>query len=83
MTGRGAGFCAGYDAPGFENPGRGRGGGWGRGFMGGRGGRGRGGFGNRNRYWATGMTGWQREGGLEQMVEDLRKRIEELEKERS
>ena len=39
MTGRAAGFCAGYSVPGFMNPvggrgfwGRGRGGGWGRGF---------------------------------------------------
>jgi len=41
MTGRGAGYCAGYPVPGFMNPvggrgywgwGRGRGGGWGRGF---------------------------------------------------
>lgn len=40
MTGRAAGFCAGYGVPGFANPvggrgrefwGRGRGGGWGRG----------------------------------------------------
>ncbi len=57
-TGRAAGFCAGYDVPGFANPaygwgggmgwgrGRGYGGGLGRGF----GGRGRG---RRFRYWAT------------------------------
>ena len=39
MTGRAAGFCAGYPAPGCMNPtggrgfwGRGRGGGWGRGY---------------------------------------------------
>lgn len=37
MTGRAAGFCAGYSVPGYSNPvgGRGyfgRGGGWGRGF---------------------------------------------------
>ncbi|MBN1287604.1 MAG: DUF5320 domain-containing protein [Anaerolineae bacterium] len=45
MTGRGAGYCAGYDAPGYAAPvpGRGcgwggwRGGGWGRGFGGWRG----------------------------------------------
>jgi len=50
MTGRQAGYCAGYPVPGFMNPipgrgfwGRGRGGGWGR----------------RNRFYATGMTGWQ------------------------
>jgi hypothetical protein len=51
MTGRAAGYCAGYSVPGFVNPipgrgfwGRGRGGGWGR----------------RNRFYATGLTGWQR-----------------------
>ena len=41
MTGRGAGFCAGYDMPGYMNPGpgygRGRGMGWGRGSGFGRG----------------------------------------------
>ena len=58
MTGRAAGYCAGYAVPGYMNPtfGRGIGGGgfWGRG--GGRGG----GRGRRNWYNATGMTGWQR-----------------------
>ena len=50
MTGRGAGYCAGYGAPGYMNPGP-RGG-----FRGGHGaGRGR-----RNWYRATGMPGWQR-----------------------
>lgn len=51
MTGRAAGYCAGYSAPGYANfvPGRGRG------F--GRRGRGRG---WRNGYYATGLTGWQR-----------------------
>ena len=48
MTGRAAGFCAGYPVPGFMNPvpggGRGRGFGWGRGR-----GRGRGGFGRLGR----------------------------------
>ncbi len=46
MTGRAAGYCAGYNTPGFANPipgrgfgfGRGRGFGFGRGFRGGRGG---------------------------------------------
>jgi hypothetical protein len=52
MTGRAAGYCAGYVAPGFVNPGRGC---WG----GGRGG----GQGFRNRFYATGLTGWQRAGG--------------------
>jgi hypothetical protein len=53
MTGRVAGFCAGYPVPGYMNPvggggywGRGRGGGWGR----------------RNWYYATGLPGWARAG---------------------
>ena len=55
MTGRAAGYCAGYAVPGYMNPiggrgfgafGRGRGGGWGR----------------RNWFYATGLTGWQRAG---------------------
>lgn len=51
MTGRAAGYCAGYGAPGFMTgmPGREfgrwpRGGGWGR----------------RNLFYSTGLTGWQR-----------------------
>lgn len=54
MTGRGAGYCAGYPVAGFLNRlfGRGFGGSWGRG----------GGFGWRNRFYATGLTGWQRAG---------------------
>lgn len=56
MTGRAAGFCAGYSMPGYLNPALGGVGiGAGRGF-GGRGG----GRGWRNWYYATGMTGWQR-----------------------
>ncbi len=51
MTGRAAGYCAGYPVPGFMNPIGGRG----RGFWGRGGGRGR-----RNRYYATGMPGWAR-----------------------
>ena len=55
MTGRAAGYCAGYPVPGFMNPIPGRGfGGWGRG----RGG----GWGRRNWFYATGLTGWQRAG---------------------
>jgi len=58
MTGRGAGYCAGYATPGFASgaPGRGFGGG-GRGFGGGGRGRGRG---RRNWFYATGVPGWQR-----------------------
>lgn len=53
MTGRGAGYCAGYAVPGYVNPGFSRGGGgFGRGFERGWSGRGRG---WRNRYWATGF----------------------------
>ena len=49
MTGRAAGYCAGYPVPGFMNPYGGRGGfggGWGRG--------------RRNWYYATGLPGWYR-----------------------
>jgi len=55
MTGRGMGYCAGYDMPGFLNRPWGWGGFGGRGMgMGGRG------FGRgwRHRYYATGMPGW-------------------------
>jgi hypothetical protein len=59
MTGRAAGYCAGYGVPGYMNPVGGRGYGA---FGGGRGfGRG-GGRGWRNRFYATGLTGWQRAG---------------------
>ena len=44
MTGRGAGFCTGYDVPGFRGQGRG----WGRGR------------GWRRRYYATGLPRWAR-----------------------
>lgn len=51
-TGRGAGYCAGYAVPGYANPGFGRGRvSFGRGRGGGRG--------YRNRYYATGVPGWQ------------------------
>ncbi len=66
MTGRGAGYCGGYDRPGWANPvggrlGLGRGGGWGRGagFGWGHGGGfgwGRG-FGRGRGAWAWG-GGW-------------------------
>jgi len=54
MTGRAAGYCAGYGVPGYMNPGYGRGF-WGRGFGGG-------GRGWRNRFYATGLPGWMRVG---------------------
>ncbi len=44
MTGRGAGYCAGYSVPGYMNPGPGRGFGFGRGF---------------GRGWGRGF-GWRR-----------------------
>ncbi len=49
LTGRGAGFCAGFGIPGYMN----RGIGWGRGtgWFGRQGGW-------RNRYYATGVPGW-------------------------
>ncbi len=58
MTGRAAGFCAGTGVPGYANPafGRGAGMGFGRGVGGG-------GRGWRNRFYATGLTGWQRAAG--------------------
>lgn len=63
MSGRGAGFCAGYGMPGYANRGPAA-----QTFQGGRGywpnpgfGRG-GGRGHRNWFHATGLTGWQRAG---------------------
>ena len=56
MTGRGAGYCAGYDAPGYANPVPGRGAG-----MGGGRGRGRGGArGWRHWFHATGLPRFAR-----------------------
>jgi hypothetical protein len=57
MTGRAAGYCAGYGMPGYANPVPGRGS-WGRGGRGfwGRGG----GRGWRHWYYATGLPGWVR-----------------------
>jgi len=65
MTGRAAGFCAGYEMPGYVNPHPGCGGGMGRGRnSGGCGGR-RGHSagiraGRRNMFYATGLPGWAR-----------------------
>jgi hypothetical protein len=53
MTGRAAGYCAGFGMPGVANPIRGCGMGWGRGG---------GGRGWRNQYRATGLPGWMRAG---------------------
>ena len=58
MTGRGAGFCAGFAMPGYANSAAGRGAfGQGRGFGGG-------GRGRRNRFYATGLPGWARTGAF-------------------
>lgn len=51
MTGRAAGFCAGYPMPGYANPWGGRA--FGRPFGAWGGGRGW-----RHRYYATGVPGW-------------------------
>lgn len=60
MTGRGAGFCAGFGMPGYANPTLGRG--FGMGFGRGRG-FGGGGRGWRHWFYATGLPGWMRSGG--------------------
>lgn len=59
MSGRGAGYCAGFGMPGFANPAGGRG--FGMGFGQGRG-FGGGGRGRRNMFYATGLPGWMRYG---------------------
>jgi hypothetical protein len=63
MTGRTAGYCAGFEIPGCANvgPGRGKGMGFGRGRRGGGGGFG-GGRGHRHWFYATGLPGWMRSG---------------------
>ncbi len=63
MTGRAAGYCAGYGAPGYANPIPGRG----FGFWGfGRGAFGRG-RGYRHLYYATGLPFWARQAGYAPM----------------
>lgn len=57
MTGRAAGYCAGFGASRHAHPGLGCGFGYGRGRGFGGGGRGR-----RNMYYATGRPGWSRFG---------------------
>ena len=58
MTGRAAGYCAGYNVPGNTNPVGGRSRMYGAGGFFGRGrGRARG---NRNWFYATGQPGWSR-----------------------
>ena len=58
MTGRGAGYCAGFDTPGFMNTGSRAG----MGLRRGAGGRGGHGYRHRNVYYATGLPGWMRYG---------------------
>jgi hypothetical protein len=62
-SGRAAGYCAGFERPGYANPAPDRGFGMdfgrGRGF----GGRGGGGRGWRHMFHATGKPGWMRFGG--------------------
>jgi len=93
MTGRAAGYCAGYPTPGYMNPVGGRG-------FGGRGG----GRGRRNWYYATGLPFWaratqgffaapsaeqeretlrQQSQHLQESLDAINRRIEELEKEKS
>jgi len=99
MTGRAAGYCAGYNRPGFANPGLGGGYGMGRGM--GRGlrrglgrgfGRGFGYYPNAPAYYGAPVN-WtaptkdqelemlkQQASNFEQNLEDIKKRIGELEK---
>lgn len=56
-TGHAAGFCAGFQQPGYMNPVPGRGAGRGGGCFGG------GGRGRRNWFYATGLPGWARSPG--------------------
>ena len=64
MSGRAAGYCAGFGMPGSANPASGRGFGMGfgrgQGFVGKGGGGGRG---WRHMFYATGLPGWMRFGG--------------------
>ena len=93
MTGRAAGYCAGYDTPGFANPGPG-GRGFGRGFGGGRGfGRGRGFGWGRGAFYGPGPyfanppqmdPGQESEylkseiKAMEEEIKAMKKRMEEL-----
>jgi hypothetical protein len=65
MTGRGAGYCAGFGVPGYANsvPGRDFGMGFGKGCGAMRRGFGSAGRGRRNMFHATGLPGWKRSGG--------------------
>ncbi|MEW6363466.1 MAG: DUF5320 domain-containing protein [Acidobacteriota bacterium] len=63
MTGRGAGYCAGFGMPGYANAAPGQA--WGFGRTGRGAGRGFAGGGRGRRHWfhATGLPGWMRFGG--------------------
>jgi Family of unknown function (DUF5320) len=76
-SGRGAGYCAGYDMPGFANPVPGRGSGMGSGRGGGFAGGGRG---WRNCFFATGLPGWMRFGGDNAMQTPAMRTDPEMEK---
>ena len=88
-TGRGMGFCSGYDTPGYMNSRFGRGGGLGRGFRGGGGWR-AGGFGWRNMGFGVPYTPqpvtpeFEKENlkneaqYLKERIDAINKRIEEL-----
>jgi len=80
MTGRRAGYCAGYGAPGFANPMPRRG----LGFQGG-------GRGWRHMFYATGLPGWMRFGytpptpqqetdALKAQAESLRQELDAINK---
>jgi hypothetical protein len=83
MTGRGAGYCADYDVPGYANPMPGRRFGMGRGW--GRG-RGRGRFGYAP-FWDVPRPAQEREflkaqaEGLKRQLDAISQRISELEQE--
>ncbi|MBN2550664.1 MAG: DUF5320 domain-containing protein [Anaerolineales bacterium] len=83
-TGRGMGYCSGYNQPGFANQALAFRGGFGYG-------RGGGGRGWRNRFYATGIPGWaaptsEQEAAnlkaqadlLQSQLDAIQKRIEEL-----
>jgi len=69
QTGRAMGYCAGFTVPGYMDGGMGAGmgAGRGRGAWYGRGG----GRGWRNRFYATGLPGWQRAAGAPAPEQEL------------
>jgi len=84
-TGRGLGFCSGYDVPGYANSGFGRGMGLGRGFRGGGGGWRFGGFAWRNPgygvpYPAQTMTPDLERDNLQNEAQYLKERLDAINK---